>query len=103
MRIESIFPNVLIAFDENCNVLFIGKEQRYLELCKEFTEFNKTSELKQNLLMNCELVYISDELLESSLEDVIYKLLYNKFKRFEIHARIQAEVFRKNKVKDFLE
>lgn len=97
-----IEPMVLISFDEHCNVSFIGKESRYRELCETIKEFNKDREIKHNFLGNCELIYLSGELLESSLEDVIYKLLRNKFNKIEPWARVYSEIFRKFKVKDYL-
>jgi hypothetical protein len=93
---------ILIAFDEHCNVSFIGKEYRYLELCNDLREFNKDREIKHNFLRNCELIYLGGDLLESSLEDVIYKLLKNTFNKIEPYARIYAEVFKNLKVKDYL-
>jgi len=93
---------VLIAFDEHCNVSFIGKESRYLELCKELSDFNKNREIKHNFLKNCELIYFDKEWYESSLDKIIYNILKNRYNKIEPWAKVYAEVFRKSKIKDYL-
>lgn len=93
---------ILIAFDEHCYPSFIGRESRYLELRKEVHKLIEDKKINHRFLGNDELIYLDKETYEDSLADIIYNILRNRFHKFEIDAKIHAEMFRKFKVKDYL-
>ena len=94
---------VLISIGNTYNVNFIGKPERYQILRKEVQEFNKNNN-KEIHLDNFidEIYYILEADFEKDVSDIVYTILIQYHKLFEIDAKMRSEIFKGIKIKHYL-